>query len=796
MLATQRLLFGLKRLLLQPALSLPVVLSLGSTLAAVLTVLAIYHALIIRPLPNIRAPEQLSLHHLAVSMGSMQINLINQPLFLNFRRYLQHYGDWAYLVSQPKEMVEIATQQHQLTVLEASAGTAELLGLQLLAGESGLTANAHSGVWISETSWQQLFQRDAAIVGNTVQHQGNTYKIAGVYQDILAIPGSPAPTALQMWRFFGEDAAQNAAKDSFGSGALIVLRGKQQPDDAALKAWLQHAQQDFPVLSMLATQGNIQAKHQDYRQAVLGDSARLIWLLLAVTLTLLLIAALNLTNLLLAHYQSRQQEFAVQLLTGCSVWRLKMLVAVENLSLIIPALLFAVVGSLWLIRSLPVWAGNSLPLLNNIELNAVVVLLFLLLGLLLLLLFSAPLPVPKQLASAFNSSGKGQYKQQSALLVNSLFVGQLLLSSVLICGSALLAYQGYRQIYTDYGFNRVNSYLLKAAAQPEDPRSTGHALTATDEQQYQLRNTLLQQKITQAFPQAMVSNSRQQPIEPAVTILRVVQEHSQLAVISNIASVDNQYFALYGIQLLHGSFFSEQAAQQQIIIDLPTAEMLSSGAPANAVGQQLGDYKIVGVVNAVKSINKMPTSYLFTKAAADAAQRLVVVLPEGESLSVPAVQSALAELAAEYPLLSVESLQQHWRDSTRQTRMHFYLISAITLTSLLLAVLGIAGISQQQSRQKRYELAVRLATGASQQQLLWFTAARSGALLILGLLAGGVLTFLLLGYLSGYFKFINTLSSQHLLVLQLLLLLVAVTALLVPCWQVIRRDPMQSLRHP
>ncbi len=212
MLATQRLLFGLKRLLLKPELSLPVVLSLGCTLAAVLTVLTIFHALIIRPLPHISNPEQLSLHNLQLQMGPVQVNAFTRPIFAHFRQYMQSYGDWAYLEVSNQQPVEVAQQQHQLTHMQASAGSAEILGLRLLRGDSAQQADGTDSVWISETTWHQLYQGDLAIVGKALNYQGKAYKIAGVYQDLLAFPTTSPLQNLQFWQFLDETQLRSATQ--------------------------------------------------------------------------------------------------------------------------------------------------------------------------------------------------------------------------------------------------------------------------------------------------------------------------------------------------------------------------------------------------------------------------------------------------------------------------------------------------------------------------------------------------------------------------------------------------------
>ncbi|WP_233080987.1 FtsX-like permease family protein [Rheinheimera soli] len=795
MLYLQRLIFGLRRLFLQPALSVPIILSLGLTLAAVLTVLSIYYALMVRPLPQIKAPEQLSIHSAQVKLGSTDLSVMNKALFMHFKQHMQSYGEWAYVISQTEKTAHIEQQEHQLTLLEASAGAPELLGIQLLLGESSATADEQSGVWISESVWQQLYKADTAVIGKTLSYEDHIYKIAGVYKDTIAIPTPQRPTALQFWQFFDKKIQQSAETNSFGMPGIAILRGQQQPDEAAMLQWVELAKQDYIYLSRLVTAGVFGSTHEGYHAKILGDSAKLVWLLLAVTFTILVIAALNLTNLLLAHYQSRRQEFAVQMLTGCSALKLKLLVAIENLALVVPAVILGVLASLWLIKSLPLIVGYSLPLLNSIHLDNTVLGILSVIGAVLLLLFSWPVQIPAQLAESLSGSGKGQQKQQNATLVNCLFVGQLVLSTIIVCGSALLAYQGYREVYTDYGFERVNSYLIDTNPTNSTPYGPEQRQEKSSRQQYQQQNELLQKKLRQHWPDAIVMNSRQQPISSSMHISQLSDKQSNIVVNTNFALVDGQYFAAYSIPLLYGRSFTAEDSELQVIIDLTTAKAFSADDPSQMIGRRLGEKQVIGIVASTKNINKMPTSYYLSMPLSAESQQLVVVLPDGEYLTALEVKKALGELAAEYPELRIESMRQNWLDNTRQERLNFYLISAIAATSLVLALLGIAGISQQQSRQKRYEIAVRMATGASRRQLLWFATRRSGLLLLLGLLAGSGLTLLIFNYLSGYFSLLSAMNWQALLVLELLLMWVALSAMLWPCWQVIRKDPIQTLRN-
>ena len=104
---------------------------------------------------------------------------------------------------------------------------------------------------------------------------------------------------------------------------------------------------------------------------------------------------------------------------------------------------------------------------------------------------------------------------------------------------------------------------------------------------------------------------------------------------------------MFDIALLHGSLFSDQSADDQIIVDLNIAQLLSPADPAQAIGKRLDNRSIVGVVESIRSGIKLPTSYIAGKALATEPQRLLVLLPDGQTLTEPALQTALGELASE-----------------------------------------------------------------------------------------------------------------------------------------------------
>lgn len=802
MLYWQRLSYGLNRLLLQPKFSLPVVLSLGLTLSAVLTVLTLYNSILWQPLPGIKQAEQLSVHRLGFSVGSMYLNLVDQTSFSAYQEALSPFGDSGFLQQSRTRLAEHPGNSSTISKFTASTGLPELLGLPLLQGDSTEQADPQ-GVWISESLWQSQFQRRQDVAGQRLQLDSGDYLIRGVLQDFYASPFKDLAFPEQVWHFF-QPAEKNAAQGSFaaGSNGITILRQHQEalPSESDFLHWLEQLKEQHPMVAMMAQHFDFSPEASDYRQYLLKDSHRLLILLLLVTLTLLTMATLNLTNLLLGHYQGRQHEFAVQAFCGSSRKKLRLLVAAENLPLVLTAMLLGVLGAHWLLHWLPDLVGTSLPLVHNIQLDSISLALFALLAMVLLAIFSWPVGSNTVLSEQLQSSGKGQAQQQKLWLQHSLLLAQLVLSGCLVFTAGTIATTAYQALYHNWGFEPGNSVqLLIEQAQLTAPP------TETEEQAElaRLQQVIWQQQLAELWPEAKVLSGAS-PITNMLSITRIQHPNEELSLDAIYMQVDPAYFTSFAIPVLHGRNFQADDPAHSLILSQQLAELIRPQQSEQLIGQTIQlfgerQYQIIGIAgNSRNFFMDLPSLYLPSTAILDKDSNSIraqftLMFPAGQSLSTAAMTAALQQLDASYQveLISIHSL---WQRVTAEQRMHLTIITALAAVSLLLAVLGIAGVSRQNSQQRRYELAIRLATGASQQQVLWFLARLPLALIGLGLGCAALLCIVLYQHLALQLRGLPDFSSSNLLLLNALLLLAALPALLLPGWQVIRRDPMQSLR--
>lgn len=212
-----------------------------------------------------------------------------------------------------------------------------------------------------------------------------------------------------------------------------------------------------------------------YRDAFIGDSEQLVFVLIIAMVSLLIMACLNLLNMFIAHYQSRSKEFAIQMCMGSSVGKLRRLIFVENLPMFLMATLLGLLAAGWLIEVLPVLAGDNLPLLDQISVDVSSVILALIFIVFINVAFAtiALLYVDKMtLTDSLNSSGKGTPAQQNQTISKALMVVQLSFACVLLTAASVSVKDSYNNAYRNLGYSMPNAYEVSMAVADDTWRTS------------------------------------------------------------------------------------------------------------------------------------------------------------------------------------------------------------------------------------------------------------------------------------------------------------------------------------
>ncbi|WP_281556451.1 FtsX-like permease family protein [Thalassomonas sp. RHCl1] len=815
-------LHGIGRVFSLPRLSLPLIVTLGLTLAAVLSVIAIVSVLLFKPLPGIKDEENLHSFSMRLQISdSLQVSFFNWRRMADFQQKLAGYGQWGAIRADEGQAV-INDVTYPVSYYDASSNILDVLGTSLLIGQGTDKTAPQESIWISNSLWQQAFSGRESALGETIILGDKSYILAGVIEDISAVGSEQAILAQQIWLITEPEKllAQEDTGSIDNSVTQLLLRANTQelPTEQMLTNWFDNyltANFDTPQFIEFVKSKPLLIEQNRYRDSLVQESETLVLILLAAVIGLLIMASLNLLNLFIAHYQGRSKEFAIQLSLGASLARLRTMLILENLPSFILAAVLGLLVSGWALRGLPVIAGETLPLLDMLALDMMTITMAFIMVIFLTVIFSlvALVDVNKQaLNDTLNSSGKGIAAQSKQGLSRLLMVLQLSLATVLLTGSVMLAKQSYDVVYQDLGYQFNNSYELTWEYGDDNWAASLGEFEQYAGSEYQQLHQELTASISALLPGSEVVTTSTSPLSRQIDINVMMDEQRSEQVLFLSREFSVNYFSAFSIEFVAGKGPSRQqiaANERVIVIDERMANKLFPGVPYQQVigktltpglGENVQPSVIIGiVVNTLARTGSLdelafPTIYA-SPGNISSRLRLTVLMPQGESLEQVAIEQTLKQQFPRLIDLRVQSLADRWDEQTLEQRISLAVILTMTGLTLFLAVIGVAGLTQLTTNQKRYELAVRMATGAKQSGLLKIIFKEALWMLVAGLSLGFILSVFGYTQVKEQVSMMPSFDWNTMLLLDIGLIVIVLVAVALPAWRIIKADPMQALRE-
>jgi predicted permease len=823
------LLKGVARVFSLPRLSIPLILTLGLTLGAVLSVIAISSTLLYQPLQGVKNENSLQTFEYRFKMSeTLRVSYWNMNRLAAFSERFADLGEWA-AITPTEQDVAINDTIYPTTAYNASNNILDILGATLLLGDDVTMASPAKYVWISESLWQSAYGGVKSVLGKQLNVNNKNHIIAGVIEDVMAVNSTQEISHQQIW-FISDLNEVKTQPDNIGNISneidyLIVKSPNGQanlPTLAQTDEWLvdyitQNVESDNRQRFLDFLNGTKkEVIVESYRSNMLGETEGLIIALFAAVIGLLLMATLNLLNLFIAHYQGRTKEFAIQISLGASLLKVKTLVLLENL----PSFLLAAVTGLlvtgWVLKSLPLIAGDSMPMIDAIGINVTTIIASVTIILILSVLFSALALVDidkKALANNLNSSGKGLQAQSNQWLSRVLMVVQLSIASVLLTASVMITTQSYQAVYQDLGYEIGNGYNVMVDIADDEYITQ---LREWDNYQDSEVKTLL------ADISALIENNvaDSHVVIPAVAPLSGElqvqafqdQENNGQRVIYQIRRLSSDFFSTFKIEMLAGANLTQTQIdndEERIVIDENMAKTMFPNLTNDEIigktiqlrGSETNPPNIItGIV--ANTISQTGMAAPLTLPAVyshriDGGSNLqfTVMMAEGKTMSAAMID---AELKRQFPRLAnlqVRSLEEIWQQQTLNQRVSLWVVVAMTALTLFLAAIGVAGLTQMTTNHRKYELAVRMATGAKQMKLVRFILKDALWMLVIGLGLGFIASVFSYQQLAQHLDMLPSFNWLVMSLLDIALITIVLLSVMIPAWQVISADPMQALRE-
>jgi len=809
---------GVKRLVSLPRISLPVLITLSLTLSAVLTVVAMSSNLIFKPLPDIKDEATIFYFDKQIHISKdFKISIFSRR---NSAEFAQHYASMGDVASLDISESSLAINGQNLAISKITASNnfhTIVANLPLLLGDAPRLSNQEGSVWISESLWRTAFAKSHNVIGQSLAINDKQQTIRGVYADFHSYYSMGQKYNQQTWQFYDLNShlADTPTGDFGGTTQLFfktngVALSKPMLADFWQMYFKKYETELTTLPQMLATM-KTSTKVELYRDHLMQDQNTLILFLLISVSSLLFMACLNLFNLFLSHYQQREQEFATQLCFGSPRYRLALMAFVENLPLFLLSSIIGIFSCAWLIRALPVISGGNIEMLSLVTLDLATVVISFVIVLFINALFSLSAMFqcdPKYLSQHISGTNKGVNAGKMKPLSKALYITQLSAATIIMTGTAILAQESYNKMAVDFGFEPGNTLLVNVElAHLEAPLPTELEALRAEMRRRNLALLELKNQLAaaaqQVQPQLTILTSQSEPFGKEFSVSMIFDEQTNEQISFMYKNVGVDYLSAFNLKLIAGRNLSieEQTNFANVaIINEPLAlQITKDGTVNSAIGKQLGAYQIIGVIADHYSMVNNGVGYptLMTPAndTVNSGLTMIMQLPQGYNFKQAELTAAMLKAYPHVKQIKPMLLDDLWHIHIEEDRVRFYFICALCLLTLLLAFVGTNAMAVGFSELKRFELAIRMATGASRKSLLKRTISAITPLLFAAFSVAIVLSSLLYWALLSLNAPLPNLSFVTLCLFGFALLAIVMSAIAWVVWRIINADPMRALRE-
>ncbi|MFN0120060.1 MAG: ABC transporter permease [Blastocatellia bacterium] len=795
----QDLRYGARMLLKQPGITLIAIVTLALGIGATTAIFSVVNAVLLRPLPYEESERLTVLYENNPRMGRDQMS-VSYPNFLDWRAQSNSFEQLAAFLSGSM----ILTGQEEPERLRVAAVTAEMLTVlrvQPLRGRAFLPEEDKPGaapaVMLSHGFWQRRFGGDEKLIGQPLTLDGKSRTVIGVLPPGLAFPDDQT----EVWLALGTlaDQMQNRGVHTLVAVGRLKHGVELQQAQTELAAIAGRIQEQSPA----ADPGHGVNVMNSYEATTKAARSPLLVLLVAVAL-LLLIACANVAHLLLARAETRQKEIAIRTALGASRWRVTRQLLTESLLLAIAGgaagLLLAAWGVAALAGSLP----EDLPRAREVGIDRVVLAFTAGLSLLTGLLFGM-IPALTAARPALNETLKEGGRTGGGLQRNrlrgALIVGEMALSLALLVGAGLLS-KSFRQLMeVNPGFQAGNLLTMNVALPGEKYKAEAQVISFYRELPARLES-LPGVKAVSAVSSLPISGGdgngnltiEGQSFPPAQT-----PAASYRRILPN-------YFTAMGISLKQGREFNDRdtGAEKVVIINEGMARRFWPAGAAIGKRIKVGPPEkepwltIAGVTGDVKNIGLDAEAKLATYEPHAqrpwSAMNLAIRAEADPAALATTLRNTLRGMEKDLLIRNVSTMDERIRQSVAPRRFNTALLTMFAALALLLAAVGVYGVMSYAVTQRRHEIGVRLALGATSRDVLRLVVGQGARLAAGGVILGLVIAFGLTRWLKDLLFNVQPADPWIYAVVAGLLSLVALLACWIPARRATRVDPMIALR--
>ena len=815
--------YGLRVLLKSPGFTIVAVLSLALGVGANTAIFSIVNAVLLRSLPFSHPERLVKIVASNSGVGARDIGL-SVPELDDLRTRAGVFDQVTATLGGPTNLTG-AERPQRFELLEVSPNYFSMLGTSAHIGRVFGPGDEAPGfaeaAVISDSLWARGFGRDPGVLGRKIQLDNDPYTIVGVLPPGFRHPGSTVSTDVEIWvtcGFRADPFPKPERSLRILPGAIGLLKpgiGLEQAQ-SRLDAFASQLRAEYATDYPAGSGWSIEA--EPLQDSLVGNVRPMLLVLMGAVVLIVLLASVNVANLLLARASGRQREVAVRLALGASRARMIRQMLTES---VILSLVSGVVGvltaiaALHFVQFLPV----QIPRLAEVQVDWTVLSFALLVSLLAGLGFGlvpALQSSKAEIAVAIREGARGSGTSGKTNRLRGLLIAsETALAVVLMVGAGLLLRTFWGLLQENPGFNpsrivAANVYLPV----PNNPDMDRYAKP-------EIFNTFVREAVrrvgalpgidlasmTTDLPVAHLSRRRPVNIEDR-------PDESGKGLFSEITSVTPEYFKVLQASLVRGRYFTEDDdtdKQSVAIVDESTAR--TYWPDRDPIGRRLSMRTPRGaanppwciVVGVIKDINSdgldqsgAPHIYrpIYQFPGSRALSKSVTVRTSFSATSLePQIRREIQAVDPDLPVFNVRTMTEVIDGSLASRRFSAELVGVFAVVALLLASVGIYGLLAYMVGQRSHEIGVRMALGAMPSTIGKMIVSRGAGLAGIGVGIGLIVSGIMAPLISSLLYGVRPLDPEVFIAVPVILMVVVLLASYIPAWRAARVNPIVALRR-
>ena len=795
--------YAIRMMLKAPGFTVAVLLTLTLGIGASTGMFSVVNAILLRPLPY-RAPDQLVY---VSELANGERSSVAWPNFVDWRQRTRTIHDIAVYGSNASTMTG-GDKPRRLNGRRVTWNFFRVLGVSPHLGRLFTEPDDHPAaaptVVVSHALWQQRLGADRSIVGRSITLNERAHRVVGVLP-----PGFEFMRPDDVFVPIGLSLTKDSPMLDRGNHMSLYAVGRLAPgaDAAAADREIQEIaaqlSREYP-----GTNASSNARVQPLWMRVVQDvRPTLVVLMIAVGL-LLLIACVNVANLIAARAATRQHELAVRAALGGGRWRLVRQMLVETVLLSLAGGLLGVAAAYVFLDTLVAYAPEGIPRIADVQIDGTALMFAAASAAACALVFGA-LPAIQasgargeqlMVRAARTRGGPAAYRTRRAFIVV-----EMALALVLLAGAGLM------------GRTIASLAAVKPGFDPNNVLAVRLMLTGERWRPFERRIAFYDQLVERVRALPGVSGAAltlSLPIEGSnwgsifIVADKPVPARADLPA-SEFVPVSPEYFSTMRMRILRGRNFSanERPATEGAVAIVnetfakriwpgedPIGKRLKQGWPE----QKEPWREVVGIVNDVKLQGvdqETPMQvYLPIAHAPTASAALVLRTAVPPDTLVPQVESIVQNLDKDLPLFQVNTMEDLMRAAVARQKIMLVILGAFSVVALVLAVVGLYGVVAFSVTERTQEVGVRMALGARPGDILRLFVGHGFRTAAVGLAIGIAVAFVVSRWLEAVLFGVEPGDPATLAAVAALLLGCALLACAIPALRAARIDPQTALR--